>query len=242
MSIIKAYIIRIELKESHPKVWRKIVLPAGATYRRLHDMIQYATNFKDNHLYEFRLEEENRVVTNNEEAYLEHQYFKKNRKLFEEQLKNIPKNMRKFEEQHQSRLNKEVRKPSGLKIDDYLETYRSIDYVYDYGDNWEITIILEDIVEDYYFGYPILLDGAGTAPPEDIGGVEGYHELLRILKDPNHPDYHDRQFWINGPLRYRAYDPNHINRMLKTVHYKKTEWHLIDHDNYTLIEDKYRKE
>ena len=41
---------------------------------------------------------------------------------------------------------------------------------------------------------------------------------------------------------YRPLDIAHINESLKYVKYKKTEWQLIDHDNYHVLSDKYRGE
>jgi hypothetical protein len=55
---LKAYIIKIELKHSDPLIWRRVIMPAGATFKRLHDVIQTVTNFQsgypsgDYHLYE----------------------------------------------------------------------------------------------------------------------------------------------------------------------------------------------
>lgn len=66
---MKSYIIRIELLETDPLIWRRVIMPAGATFNRLHDVIQAVTNFLsgypsgDYHLYEFDLEEENMRVT-----------------------------------------------------------------------------------------------------------------------------------------------------------------------------------
>jgi hypothetical protein len=54
-------------------------MPAGATFNRLHDIVQMVTNFqsgypciKPMHLFEFDLKEENIRVTNDEQAYQEH--------------------------------------------------------------------------------------------------------------------------------------------------------------------------
>jgi hypothetical protein len=127
---MKAYIIKIELEKSNPLIWRKVIMPAGATYKRLHDIIQNVSNFQSGypfegyHLYEFDLTEENMIVTDNEEAYLEHKHYVKNKKYYEERLKNMEPNMKEYEKKHQERLKIEVRKPSGLKIDDYLEKYK----------------------------------------------------------------------------------------------------------------------
>ncbi|MBU4349364.1 plasmid pRiA4b ORF-3 family protein, partial [bacterium] len=66
---MKSYIIKIELQNSDPLIWRKVIMPAGATYNRLHDVIQSLTNFQsgysigDYHLYEFDLKGENIRVT-----------------------------------------------------------------------------------------------------------------------------------------------------------------------------------
>ena len=82
---MKSYIIKIELEESDPLIWRRVIMPADATYRRLHDVIQNVTNFQSGypslgyHLYEFDLVEENRIVTADEQAYDDHQFYKKNK-------------------------------------------------------------------------------------------------------------------------------------------------------------------
>ena len=122
---------------------------------------------------------------------MEHQHYLKNKKYYEERIKLMPANMLQFEKNHQAWLKIEVRKPTSLKIDDYLEKYKEIKYNYDFGDDWCFTIELEEIVEDYYFGYPTLLDGAENVPPEDVGGIHGFYEFLEAYQDTNHPEHSD---------------------------------------------------
>ncbi len=242
-----SYIIKIELNDSEPLVWRRLIMPAGATFNRLHDVIQTVTNFKsgypagDYHLYEFDLREENTRVTNDEEAYQEHLHFKKNRKAYEERLRTMPPEHAEFEKVYQERLESEVRKPTGLKIDNYLEEQKRILYRYDFGDGWEFIIKLEDIVNDYYFGYPTLLDGAETAPPEDVGGIQGFYDFLEAYRDEQHPEHKEMKAWADCQ-GFREYDSEWINEQLKSIAYKKTEWDKINHDRYKIIEDKYRKD
>jgi hypothetical protein len=51
-------------------------------------------------------------------------------------------------------------------------------YTYDFGDNWEHDIVLEQVMEpDASDGRPVLLSGKGARPPEDCGGPWGYAEL-----------------------------------------------------------------
>lgn len=57
----------------------------------------------------------------------------------------------------------------------------------DYGDNWEHEIELEKISEPKPITfYPVCLDGERAYPPEDVGGVTGYADLLGIIQDPEH--------------------------------------------------------
>ena len=243
---MKSYIITIELEESKPLIWRRVIMPAGATFNRLHDIIQNVTNFqsgypnKGYHLHQFDLMEENKIVTDDEEAYLEHQHYQENKAMFEERLKTMPLEMMKFEKSYQERLKIEVRKPRSLKIDAYLEKYKEIRYNYDFGDDWCFIIRLERIVDDYYFGFPTLLDGAETAPPEDVGGIGGYYAFLEAYRNSKHPEHEDMKAWAKS-THFREYDLDESNERLKGIHYKKTEWDKINHERYKVIDDTYRK-
>ena len=134
---------------------------------------------------------------------------------------------------------KTVKQPARIKIDSYLEKHRHFIYNYDFGDDWRILVELEEIVEDYYFGYPTLLDGEGTAPPEDVGGPPGYEAFLEVYQDPTHPDYLSTYAWAEEQY-YLPLDIAWLNERLKYVKYKKTEWQYIDHENYHVLSDKYR--
>jgi hypothetical protein len=86
-----------------------------------------------------------------------------------------------------------VKKPKLHKIDNYLQKHKFIKYTYDFGDDWHFTIKLEAIVDDYYFGFPTLLDGAETAPPEDIGGIHGFYEILEIYNNEKYPEHEENK-------------------------------------------------
>ncbi|RHW35933.1 hypothetical protein D1B33_12440 [Lysinibacillus yapensis] len=212
---MKAYILKLTFEEIQPEVWRRIVLPAGATFNRLHETIQYATNFQSElePYHYFGIDIENLFITNNERLL--------------EDYKNQPYDDLK------------VKQPTRIKIDNYLEKHREIFYQYDFGDAWRIKVALEDIVEDYYFGYPTLLDGEGMAPPEDVGGPGGYEQFLKVYQDPTHPEYLSTYAWAER-MDFLPLDMDEVNDQLKRVKYKKTEWEHIDHDNYFVLDDQYR--
>ncbi len=89
---------------------------------------------------------------------------------------------------------------------DQLKT--GVMYEYDFGDGWEHTIQLEEVVDllaDY--SYPRCLDGAQACPPEDCGGVHGYQLMLEVLKDPRHERHHEMIEWIGGKYDPDIFDP-----------------------------------
>jgi hypothetical protein len=65
-----------------------------------------------------------------------------------------------------------------------------LDYLYDMGDNWHHVITIEG-VEDGVSDtkYPRYVRGAGRAPPEDVGGTDGFKHFLEAIADPRHRDH-----------------------------------------------------
>ena len=70
--------------------------------------------------------------------------------------------------------------------------------------------------------------------------MTGFYQFLEAYHNPSHPDYRELQAWATSQ-RFKEYDPKQINKILKCIAYKKTEWNQIKHNNYDVIEDKYRK-
>ncbi|MBK3496252.1 SEC-C domain-containing protein [Viridibacillus sp. YIM B01967] len=214
---MKAYIVKLTFEDIEPAVWRRVIMPAGATFNRLHEMIQHVTNFQsywtDMAVHSFGVELEDSYVTDNVAM---HEEYKKSKYL-----------------------GKTLKRPTRIKIDSYLEEYSTLLYEYDFGDGWHIQVQLEEIVEDYYFGFPTLLAGEGDAPPEDVGGVYGYKTFLEIYHDPTHPEYLDTITWAESQ-NYTTFDIDWENHTLKGMNYKKTEWDHIHHERYTILSDKYR--
>src|SRR3546814_5382454 len=55
----------------------------------------------------------------------------------------------------------------------------TVGYVYDFGDNWELRLTLTNRrISAPNTAYPRYIGGERNAPPEDCGGVPGFHQLL----------------------------------------------------------------
>jgi hypothetical protein len=90
-------------------------------------------------------------------------------------------------------------------------------YVYDFGDHWEMIILVEQILEpDPARSYPRCTAGKRAGPPEDCGGPWGYQDLLEILRDPNHEEYEDRTEWLGGPFDPEAFNLKEIDEAVRS--------------------------
>lgn len=97
-------------------------------------------------------------------------------------------------------------------------------YLYDFGDNWQHEILLENSnYKPDEFDAPLLcLDGERACPPEDCGGAPGYEYLLGILQDPTHEDYEETLEWLGIPAEllevapdiFAAFDADEVNHGL----------------------------
>ncbi|MFZ5766694.1 MAG: plasmid pRiA4b ORF-3 family protein [Thermodesulfobacteriota bacterium] len=90
---------------------------------------------------------------------------------------------------------------------------RTMQYLYDFGDGWQHELTLE---ENSYFDpggqYHIAcLDGARACPPEDVGGVAGYEEFCRVMKDPHDEEYERFREWIGGDYDAERFDIDAVN-------------------------------
>ena len=81
-----------------------------------------------------------------------------------------------------------------------------IDYIYDFGDQWEHRLIVTDVrAGDHGTAYPRFIDGERDCPPEDCGGIPGFHDMLEARADASHPDHAEVSEWLDG------YDPAELD-------------------------------
>ena len=84
-------------------------------------------------------------------------------------------------------------------------------YTYDFGDDWEHDILLEEtrtaVPEE---SYPSCVAGKGACPPEDCGGAWGYAELKEILATPSREGHQDMLEWL-GLDAGKDFDPKEFS-------------------------------
>lgn len=104
-----------------------------------------------------------------------------------------------------TRVSDEVEDPRVVRLMDMdLSLGESLNYVYDFGDNWEHTVTLKGYSRPEY-GYknlPRCSAGAMACPPEDIGGIFVYNQLVAFL-------LHKEPIEVNPDLEkiFKRFDP-----------------------------------
>ena len=93
---------------------------------------------------------------------------------------------------------------------------RCFDYVYDFGDDWHHSVVVESLYAPLAPGRTAVYcsDGANACPPEDVGGAPGYAELLTALADPHHEEHQSYLEWIGGAFDPARFDLAAINKAL----------------------------
>jgi hypothetical protein len=81
-----------------------------------------------------------------------------------------------------------------------------ISYTYDFGDEWVHVLKVEEISQgDSDDIRALCMAGERSGPPEDVGGVFGYEELLEARSDPNNERHQDAKEWLGD------FDPEYFS-------------------------------
>lgn len=150
--------VRVDLNDAHPPIWRRLDLRSDLTLAAVHQVLQAAYDWTDSHLHRFSI--------GGDTFDMAAEWF--------------------LCEWDAQEGEDEGKPDSEVTLDETLvEAGDVLHYVYDYGDNWDLTIRLEEVrpLED---GVPqaSCVDGERAAPPDDCGGIRDAEDLAEILLDP----------------------------------------------------------
>lgn len=89
-------------------------------------------------------------------------------------------------------------------------------YEYDFGDSRDHLIEVEDELPIGSVGGPLprCLEGERACPPEDCGGAYGYADLLRVLRNPRHPEHDGSVEWVGPDFDPELFDLERVNEAL----------------------------
>lgn len=152
------YRIKVTLDDSHPPIWRRLDVRSDLMLETFHQVLQAAFKWYDVHLHRFA--SGGSAFDPSAEHYLCEWDV-------EEGDVGIP----------------EV----DVRLDEtLLEPGDKLQYCYDYGDDWSVTIDLEAVDSADGAEPPALcLAGERAAPPEDCGGLRTADDLAQVLDNPS---------------------------------------------------------
>jgi hypothetical protein len=105
-----------------------------------------------------------------------------------------------------------------------LKTKQKFRYVYDYGDEWRHTIMIEKIEKsENALKAPYCLEGARCCPPEDCGSIPGYENLIDAMKKPKSSEAKELIEWLGEIYDPEKFDVEEINSILQPVKKTKTK-------------------
>jgi pRiA4b ORF-3-like protein len=93
-------------------------------------------------------------------------------------------------------------------------------YEYDFGDGWQHEIKIAKVTASVEkpSKYPVLLAGARSCPPEDIGGVPGYENFLEAMSDPQNEEHEQMREWYgSATFDQDFFEMAEINKILKKI-------------------------
>ncbi len=185
---VPVYEFKITLLGAKPPIWRRLQVPGDANLGWLHAVIQVAMGWTNSHLHHFLTSD----ARYSNPRHTEDMGFGEEPDRDEAKAKLV-----------------QVAPHEGAQFG----------YEYDFGDSWEHEITVEKILPNAAAtaATALCLDGAGACPPEDCGGIWGYVELLKTLKNPKHPEHRAMKEWLGRPFDAKAFDVAKTNLWLRKL-------------------------
>ena len=181
------YEIDLKLKGAKPAPWRRILLAADATWDDLHQAIQDASGtWYGGHLWCMHLGHSQQGELLTGSA--------------SDSWEPLPIR---------------IAATSQLAAVIDREGQRKFLYLYDFGDDWEVTVTVRKVVDQPTREYRTLFAGELAFPPEDCGGIWGYYGMLEILKQPKHEEYESYMEWLGGDFDPEEFDIVYVNELLE---------------------------
>ena len=184
--------LKVTLQGIRPPIWRRLEVPLDFTFAQLSDVILAAFGWTNSHLHQFEVGKRTQPG--------QRSIGRPDPDADDDLPPTGAKLARLFpglaKEQAWLFFPPRLEDESKVTLAAVLTSGQRLLYLYDFGDNWRHTVLVEAIVPaGNEMFYPRVTAGRRSAPPEDSGGVWGYKHLLAVLADPGHEEYAELRDW-----------------------------------------------
>ena len=173
---VAIYRIRVDLGHAEPPIWRRLDLRSDLSLDVVHQVLQVAFGWTDSHLHRFSLGGDP---------------FDPAAQLFL-----CPYDVEEADDDDAGGT-----PASDVRLDETLQEPGDVlHYIYDYGDSWELTLRLEEVLPASPDSpSAVALAGRRAAPPEDSGGAVDAESLAMVLDDPESFDLDELNEAMRAP-------------------------------------------
>lgn len=221
MSSQPVFQLYAELDNYKPKIWRRFQIANNITVARLGYILMTLFEMRASHLFCFNVP----IYENFKRHTCKECTDKKFNELFDEAFteRYFPHKNAEFhilDEELRPREN--IYDATQYKIKNVLEnTGDSMVFWYDFGDDWYVSIALEQIIADKELPgseLPRVLDGAGYGIIEDCCGTEGLKKIATAFKKKKGTLYNQYREWLElDDLDIDNFDIEDMNFRLKKI-------------------------
>lgn len=183
---LATYRIRVDLDHAEPPIWRRLDLRSDLPLDVVHQVLQAAFGWTDSHLHRFSLGGHP---------------FDRTSQLFL-----CPYDVEEGEDDDHGDV-----AAGDVRLDETLQEPGDVlHYLYDYGDSWEVSLRLEEVLPAAADAPSArAVDGRRAAPPEDSGGGTDLASIAFVVDNP------------------AAFDVDEVNSALRAPHFLLRE-HGVD--------------
>ncbi len=169
-----SYRVTVDLNEAEPRIWRTLELRSDLPLDLVHAVLQGAFSWADSHLYRFSV--------GGGPFDLDSLVYVCPYDVEDGEVEGIPA--------AEVRLDETLQEPGDV-----------LQYVYDYGDHWDLALRLDAVLPLAADAVPATcVGGQRAAQPENCGGLRRAEELAEVLEDPERFDLDEVNQGLLDPL------------------------------------------
>lgn len=215
-----------ELENVTPRIWRRFEVDESISMARLGYILMTMFEMKANHLFRFEVHARKQMMEEFEASFGSEEVKHLTETGFFQSIPLIYSIELPFEEEFDDgeMLEKseiQILRADANRIRD-IRIYQGkpFDFLYDYGDGWYISLLLESETRTTMSAkdLPRVLEGEGFGIIEDCGGPGGLEELVKVFKRGKGKEYEEMREWLGrDTLDISTFDLDDVNFRLKKL-------------------------